>query len=86
MLFRSAALASGQAFYEVPYSFAPADRTELERGVIDCLVVPADAPPIVLEFKTGEPRPGHAAQVERYAAATRAILGVDRVETRILYA
>jgi hypothetical protein len=80
-------LSSGTAWYEVPYSQRSADRPDvLERGVIDCLVVPAQGAPVVLEFKTGGPRPEHEAQVARYAAAIREILGVDRVEMKILYA
>ena len=59
---------------------------EIVRGIIDCLVVPAEGPPIILEFKTGDPRPEHATQVARYATAIRSILAVDRVETKILYA
>jgi ATP-dependent exoDNAse (exonuclease V) beta subunit len=56
------------------------------RGVIDCLVVPEAGSPIVLEFKTGRPKPEHAAQVEVYVEAVRAIFGVDQVEKKILYA
>jgi len=82
-----AMLASGQAHYEFPFSYAPADRPgEILRGIIDCLVVPPAGPPLVLEFKTGDPRPEHAVQLARYAAAIREILAVDRVETKILYA
>ncbi len=80
-------LSSGQARYEVPFSFAPADEPGLVlRGVIDCLVVPVGGPPVVVEFKTGGRRPEHSAQVARYAQAIREILGVDRVEMKILYA
>ena len=83
----AAALASGQAFFEVPFSLEGGGPSgDIVRGIIDCLVVPADGPPLVLEFKTGEPRPEHAAQVARYATAIRSILAVDRVETKILYA
>jgi ATP-dependent exoDNAse (exonuclease V) beta subunit len=82
-----AALASGQVLYEVPFSFAPSDESgTLIRGVIDCLVVPVDGPPLVLEFKTGGARSEHPAQVERYLAAVRAFLADNRVETKILYA
>jgi hypothetical protein len=82
-----AALASGQVLYEVPFSFAPSDESgTLIRGVIDCLVVPVDGPPLVLEFKTGGARAEHPAQVERYLAAVRAFLADNRVETKILYA
>jgi ATP-dependent exoDNAse (exonuclease V) beta subunit len=81
------ALSAGTPVYEVPFSFKPAGPDgPILRGVIDCLVVPAEGPPVILEFKTGEPRPEHAVQVERYAAAIREILGVDRVDMKILYA
>jgi hypothetical protein len=48
--------------------------------------VPEAGSPIVLEFKTGRPKPEHAAQVEVYVEAVRAIFGVDQVEKKILYA
>jgi ATP-dependent helicase/nuclease subunit A len=82
-----AVLASGPVWYEVPFSQRSAVEPGLVlRGVIDCLVLPAQGPPVVLEFKTGSPRPEHEAQVARYADAVREVLGVDRVETKILYA
>jgi ATP-dependent helicase/nuclease subunit A len=82
-----AALASGRIYYEVPFSLAAADEAgSVIRGVIDCLIVPPDGPPTVLEFKTGVDRPEHAIQIERYGAAVRAFLAVDRVELKILYA
>jgi len=82
-----AALGSGQVHYEVPFSFAPPDEPDtIVRGVIDCLIVPSSGPPVVLEFKTGVERPEHIRQVERYGAAVRAFLAVDRVEIKILYA
>ena len=81
------ALSSGRVFYEVPFSYAPAaDPGTVVRGVIDCLVVPETGPPVVLEFKTGSPRPEHTAQVEQYAAAVREFLAVKHVEMKILYA
>jgi hypothetical protein len=94
-----AVLSAGQAYYEVPFSLVlpgparePAGELTVEpsgntvRGVIDCLVVPEAGSPIVLEFKTGRPKPEHAVQVERYVEAVRAIFGIDQVEKKILYA
>ena len=67
--------------------FGPGDaRGDHGRDVIECLVVPAEGPPLVLEFKTGTPRPEHATQIERYLGAVRAFLAAKRVETKILYA
>jgi ATP-dependent helicase/nuclease subunit A len=81
------ALTSGRVFYEVPFSYAPAsDPGTVVRGLIDCLVVPDAGPPVVLEFKTGGPRPEHAAQVALYTAAVREFLAVKHVEMKILYA
>jgi hypothetical protein len=54
--------------------------------VVDCLIIPGEGPPVILEFKTGGPRPEHRVQVERYAEAIGRILAVNRVETKILYA
>jgi len=84
-------LSAGQAYYEVPFSLVvpgPAGERpgNTVRGVIDCLVVPEAGSPIVLEFKTGRPKPEHAVQVERYVEAVRAIFGMDQVEKKILYA
>ena len=81
------ALSSGEVHFEVPFSHTLEDRPdETIRGVIDCLIIPADGPPIVLEFKTGRPTPDHDAQVALYRDAARQLLGVSHVDTRILYA
>ena len=82
-----ALLETGQCFYEVPFSYEPADRpSERVRGSVDCLVVSTDGATTILEFKTGAPRPEHEAQAAVYAEAMRAALGVAHVETRVLYA
>jgi ATP-dependent helicase/nuclease subunit A len=76
-----------QVFYEVPFSLAAGDdEAGTLRGVIDCLIVPAQGPPLILEFKTGDPRPEHRLQIARYAEAIGRILAVNHVETKILYA
>ncbi|HEX5070013.1 MAG TPA: UvrD-helicase domain-containing protein [Vicinamibacterales bacterium] len=75
-----------QVLYEVPFSMADAEAGATLRGVVDCLILPAGGPPVILEFKTGQPRPEHQAQVEQYARALGLILAVNHVETKILYA
>jgi ATP-dependent helicase/nuclease subunit A len=81
-----AALAAGECFYEVPFSYEPSERPgEWIRGVVDCLIVMPDGSVTVLEFKTGRPRPEHEDQAALYAASLEAALGVDRVVLKILY-
>ncbi len=81
-----AALAGGDAHYEVPFSWAPTDEPDrLVRGVVDCLIRRRDGGLTILEFKTGEPRVEHEQQARQYAAAVRAALGADRVDVKILY-
>ncbi|MCR4374250.1 MAG: PD-(D/E)XK nuclease family protein, partial [Acidobacteria bacterium] len=72
-------LAQGRAYYEVPFSYAPADAPGvIVRGSIDCLVARADGSLQVLEFKTGSPRPEHAGQLDTYLQAVRqAFSGAD---------
>ncbi len=79
-------LASGEAFYEVPFSWAPEGADGLlVRGSVDCLVRGPDGAVTILEFKTGEPRPEHQAQVRAYADALGAALGGE-IGVEILYA
>jgi len=79
-------LATGEAFYEVPFSWAPEGAAGvLVRGSVDCLVRGPDGGLTILEFKTGEPRPEHEAQVRVYADALGAALGRE-IGVTILYA
>ncbi len=65
-------LTGGRAHYEVPFSFVSPERpSAIVRGSIDCLVVRPDGSLLVLEFKTGVPRPEHPAQLAMYLAAVR---------------
>jgi CRISPR/Cas system-associated exonuclease Cas4 (RecB family) len=80
-------LASGECLYEVPFSYADDEAPHvLVRGVVDCVVIRSDGPPIVLEFKTGAPHSDHDAQVALYGRAIAAALGVPAVSTKVLYA
>ena len=79
-------LGRGECFYEVPFSYAPAEGlATVIRGVIDCIVLDRAGQPTVLEFKTGSPRPEHQAQVELYRRAAQEIFKVPSVEVKILY-
>ncbi|HEX5214196.1 MAG TPA: UvrD-helicase domain-containing protein [Vicinamibacterales bacterium] len=79
-------LRQGDVFYEVPFSWAPADRPdELFRGQVDCLVLGEDGRGTVLEFKTGAPRPEHAAQARIYASAVASALEIAQIDVQILY-
>jgi ATP-dependent helicase/nuclease subunit A len=79
-------LASGRCLYEVPFSYEPEDRPgELVRGVVDCLVISPGGPPLLLEFKTGSPRPEHGDQARLYARAVEAALGRGPVSIKIIY-
>jgi ATP-dependent helicase/nuclease subunit A len=75
--------AAGQPLHEVP--FAMVDDGLVLRGTIDCLVRQPDRV-IVLEFKTGRPRPEHRIQSELYARAARHLFPGLAVETRLIYA
>jgi ATP-dependent exoDNAse (exonuclease V) beta subunit len=84
-------LASGQVFYEVPFSIRTGTPPRVVRGQIDALVVPASGPVVVVEFKTGAPRPEHDAQLALYREAVRAAWPADErgapreVITRLFY-
>ncbi len=74
----TAALASGLAELETPFSMIDRDRGLIVRGVIDCLVTRPDGSVIVIEVKTGRPRPADRAQLEAYVAFARTLRpGVD---------
>jgi ATP-dependent exoDNAse (exonuclease V) beta subunit len=65
-------LSAGQPSYEVPFSYqSPQEPGVIIRGSIDCLVVHPDGSVRVLEFKTGLPRPEHAAQLGLYIEVVR---------------
>jgi ATP-dependent helicase/nuclease subunit A len=67
------ALASGDRFHEVPFSFLEkADPPVIVRGTIDCLVRRPDGSLLVLEFKTGRPHPSHEQQLNLYLRALQA--------------
>jgi ATP-dependent helicase/nuclease subunit A len=80
-------LASGECFYEVPFSYAPPDQAgTCIRGAIDCLVVTPDGTATILEFKTGGARPEHQEQARLYREALESTGAFERVEVRLCYA
>jgi hypothetical protein len=82
----AALLGQGRCFYEVPFSYSPPDRPdERVRGVVDCLVL-GEVEAAVVEFKTGERRPEHAAQARLYADAISLAMGGAPVAPHVLYA
>src|SRR5262249_17816848 len=79
-------LAGGRRFYEVPFSLRPSGAPEtVVRGRIDCLVEQPDGNLVILEFKTGQPRPDHEVQVEIYRAALQAVFPHRDIQARTFY-
>jgi ATP-dependent helicase/nuclease subunit A len=67
----AALFAEGTAAFEVPLSFLEDGR--VLRGTIDCLIRRPDGSLVVVEIKTGPPRPEHDRQLDAYLAAIRAV-------------
>ena len=87
-----ALLDSGERLYEVPFSLwlppgtgTDAGRPPLLRGTIDCLVLTPGRAVIVVELKTGRPRPEHDAQLELYVTAARALFPGRAVRGQLIY-
>jgi RecB family exonuclease len=57
--------------FEVPVSLAVDGR--VLRGTIDCLLRRGDGSLVVVEVKTGPPRPGHERQLAAYVGAIQAL-------------
>jgi RecB family exonuclease len=55
------------------------------RGTVDCLIVRADGSVLVLEFKTGSPRPSHQRQLDVYLDAARALFPGAPVSGQLIY-
>jgi ATP-dependent helicase/nuclease subunit A len=73
---------SGRALHEVLFSL-DVDGTVVH-GAIDCLIV-GERAVTVLEFKTGAPRPEHAAQADVYRRAAAALFPGTSVRARLVY-
>ena len=81
----TAVLASGDVYYEVPFSLRLTAPDQIVRGQIDGVVVPPDGPVVVIEFKTGRPLPEHEAQVALYCQALASAWPDRGVESRLFY-
>ena len=70
--------------HEVPFT------TRLEgvvvRGTIDCLVQAVPNKITILEFKTGQPRPEHQAQLHVYHRAAERLFPGLSIDARLVYA
>jgi ATP-dependent exoDNAse (exonuclease V) beta subunit len=81
-------LVGDRLLHEVPFSMSIRSNGEpvVLRGVIDCLVQKNDGSILVVEFKTGRPRPSHQRQLDLYVDAAMAIYPGARIEGRLVYA
>ena len=81
------ALASGERFHEVPFSFSMPDAKppRLLRGTIDCLIRRDDGSFLVVEFKTGRPHASHRRQLDIYVQAVEASQPGHAVEGVLFY-
>jgi ATP-dependent helicase/nuclease subunit A len=82
----SAALESGEALFEVPFSVLTGDQQAILRGTFDCLVRRPDGSVTILELKTGRPAAGHEQQLTIYLAAARALFPDSAVDGKLVYA
>ena len=83
-----ALLTSGRLLHEAPFSLMTTHDGSpvVLRGTIDCLIQKHDGSIVVLEFKTGRPRPSHQRQLDIYVEAARALFPGVAVEGRLIYA
>ena len=86
----AALLAGERVLYEVPFSMTSRRGQDLQpvilRGAIDCLVQKNDGSILVVEFKTGRPRPSHQRQLDLYVDAAASLYPGARIEGRLVYA
>jgi ATP-dependent exoDNAse (exonuclease V) beta subunit len=75
-------MAEGPVHREVPFALKHEGR--VLRGVIDSLVLlPGRA--VVIDYKTGKPRPEHKMQMELYLEAARSLFPEAAVEGLVFY-
>jgi ATP-dependent helicase/nuclease subunit A len=78
-----ALFAEGPATFEVPVSLLEDGR--VLRGTVDCLIRRPDGSLIVVEVKTGPPRPSHLRQLETYVAAIQRLGPAIRATGRLVH-
>jgi len=79
-------LQTGERRYEVPFSLrVPDDPGRIVRGSIDCLVRRPDGTWVVVEIKTGRPRPEHHAQLQTYVRAAQELCPDARVSGVLIH-
>jgi ATP-dependent helicase/nuclease subunit A len=74
---------TGERLHEVPFTMR--EGGAIVRGTIDCLIRRSDGSLVVLEFKTGRPRPEHRLQVGMYKRAAEQIFAGARVDALLVY-
>jgi ATP-dependent helicase/nuclease subunit A len=81
------ALASGERFYEVPFSYLVpgSEPPEILRGAIDCLIRRKDGSALIVELKTGRRHAAHERQLDLYVRAVEASQPGVRVERMLVY-
>ena len=79
-------LDSGERLHELTFSLVEPDQpSRVLRGTIDCLIRRPDGSIVVVEFKTGAISPAHAAQLDIYVRAARAMYPESEVSGRVVY-
>jgi ATP-dependent exoDNAse (exonuclease V) beta subunit len=75
--------AAGRTLHEVPFTMTIGGC--VLRGTVDCLVETAPGRFTLLEFKTGRPRPEHAAQVNLYLQAMKGTFPDAAIDAKLVY-
>jgi ATP-dependent helicase/nuclease subunit A len=74
---------AGERLHEVPFSMRMGEG--ILRGTIDCLIRTPEGTVVVLEFKTGQPRPEHRKQLELYRHAAALMFPDTAIESLLVY-
>jgi hypothetical protein len=75
--------AAGRPIHEVPFTMKIDG--QVVRGTVDCLVETAPGRFTLLEFKTGQPRPEHEAQVNVYLQAMKGTFPGAAIDAKLVY-
>jgi ATP-dependent exoDNAse (exonuclease V) beta subunit len=80
-----AILQGSDLLWEVPFSLRM-DETTIVRGAIDCMARRPNGAIVIVEIKTGRPRPEHDVQLALYAQAAQALFPGHPIEPLLIYA